>query len=109
MRVWDISPSKLCRNHLLGEHRELHAIWVVITDNRKGYSLHPETIRWKGKLKALYHRHEELVEEMTRRGYNHNSPLDKLKATGVKTQNELVDSVEKQVQILRKKGCDCDI
>jgi hypothetical protein len=25
MRIWDIEPRKLCRNHLLGEHRELHA------------------------------------------------------------------------------------
>lgn len=45
MRIWDISPGKLCKNHLLGEHRELHAIWTVITENKKGYSKHPETIR----------------------------------------------------------------
>ena len=44
--------------------------------------MHPETIRWKGKLNAMYLRHEELVEEMTHRGYNHKSPLDKRKATG---------------------------
>lgn len=43
MRIWDVSPSKLCKNHLLGEHRELHAMWVVITENKKGYSKHPET------------------------------------------------------------------
>ena len=30
MRIWDISPNKLCDKHLLGEHRELHAIWVII-------------------------------------------------------------------------------
>jgi len=38
-------PDKLCRNHLLGEHREIHAIWAVITEKKKGYSMHPETIR----------------------------------------------------------------
>ena len=109
MRVWDISPEKLCRNHLLGEHRELHAMWVVLTKNKKGYSLHPETLRWKGKLGALYLRHEELVEEMSSRGYNHHSPLDKRKATGLTHQNDFVDSVHEQILILRKKGCNCNI
>lgn len=79
MRIWDISPAKLCKNHLLGEHRELHAIWAIITENKKGYSKHPETIRWVGKLGALYFRHEQLVKEMKDRGYNHHSPLDKKK------------------------------
>jgi hypothetical protein len=59
MRIWDIPVEKLCRNHLLGEHRELHAMWVVITQNKKGYSKHPETIRWIGKLRALYLRHNQ--------------------------------------------------
>ena len=61
MRIWDIAPKKLCRNHLLGEHRELHAIWSVIVNGKKGYARHPETLRWMGKLKALYGRHEALV------------------------------------------------
>ena len=68
MRIWDISPSKLCKNHLLGEHRELHAMWAVITEHKKGYSLHPETLRWNGKLKAMYQRHEKLVDEMKKIG-----------------------------------------
>ena len=68
MRIWDILPKKLCRNHLLGEHRELHAIWSVIVNGKTGYAKHPETLRWKGKLKALYCRHEALVIEMTARG-----------------------------------------
>src|SRR6185312_17174317 len=62
MRVWDLPPRILCRQHLLGEHLELHAIWAVLTKGRKGYSRHPETLRWKGKLKALYKRHELQVE-----------------------------------------------
>ena len=109
MRIWDISPNRLCRNHLLGEHRELHAMWTVITENKKGYSKHPETLRWNGKLKALYYRHERLVQEMTKRGYNHNSPLDKRKATGKLQQEFFVDSPQKQIQILKMKGCDCKV
>ena len=109
MRIWDISPSKLCRNHLLGEHRELHAMWIVITENKKGYSLHPETLRWKGKLKAMYLRHEQLVVEMIKRGYNHQSPLDKRKATGKSFQDVFIDVPSKQIQILREKRCNCRV
>ena len=84
-------------------------MWVVITENKKGYSLHPETLRWKGKLKAMYLRHEKIVDEMQKRGYSHQSPLDKRKATGSSTQNKYVDSPSKQIQILKQKGCSCKI
>ncbi len=109
MRIWDIDPGRLCRNHLLGEHNELHAIWNIITQNRRGYSRHPETRRWEGKLGALFDVHEAIVQEMLARGYNHQSPLDKKLAKGKKVQDEIVDSVERQIEILRQKGCNCDV
>ena len=109
MRIWDISPKKLCRAHLLGEHRELHAIWSVIVNGKKGYARHPETLRWRGKLKALYGRHETLVSEMTARGYRHRSPLSKRQATGSATQMIYVDRPRKQIVILRNKRCQCDV
>lgn len=109
MRIWDISPKKLCRNHLLGEHRELHAIWAIITENKKGYSNHPETLRWIGKLKALYIRHELLVKEMKMRGYNHTSHLNSDLAIGNSIQNYYVDSIKDQIYILRNKNCKCKI
>jgi hypothetical protein len=109
MRIWDISPKKLCRNHLLGEHRELHAIWSVLVNGKKGYAHHPETLRWKGKLKALYCRHEALVLEMDNRGYRHRSLLAKRSATGTAKQTIYVDSPRKQIVILRNKGCQCDV
>jgi hypothetical protein len=109
MRIWDISPNLLCRNHLLGEHRELHAMWTVITEKKKGYSLHPETLRWHGKLKAMYLRHELLVDEMNSRGYNHKSPLDKRKATGKPVQDIFIDVPSVQIKILKSKNCECKI
>lgn len=84
-------------------------MWTVITEKKKGYSLHPETIRWKGKLKAMYLRHEELVKEMNYRGYHHKSPLDKRKATGKLQQDVFVDVPSKQIQILKQKGCRCKV
>ncbi|MFT4036811.1 MAG: pyrimidine dimer DNA glycosylase/endonuclease V [Thermomicrobiales bacterium] len=109
MRIWDVPPSILCRAHLLGEHRELHAIWTVLTQEKPGYARHPETLRWRGKLAALSLRHDALVEEMTRRGYNHASPLDPALAIGSSVQNEFVDSPERQLELLRAKGCDCAV
>ena len=109
MRIWDIPCSRLCRNHLLGEHRELHAIWSVITKNKEGYSHHPETLRWKGKLKALYLRHEALVKEMVKRGYRHLSALPKRLAKGAGRQDAFVDTYREQFKILRLKGCDCKV
>jgi len=107
MRIWDIAPDRLCRKHLLGEHRELHALWTILTQGKKGYSRHPETLRWTGKLNALYRRHQALILEMERRGYKHRSPLDRKLATGVSTQSELLESVEIQMDRLKKKTCGC--
>jgi len=109
MRIWDIPPEQLCRNHLLGEHRELHAIWSILTQGKKGYAHHPETLRWKGRQKALFRRHELLVKEMLRRQYQHKSPLDKRQATGEEQQVLFVDSVEQQIILLKKKHCGCKV
>ncbi|MBF0252465.1 MAG: pyrimidine dimer DNA glycosylase [Candidatus Omnitrophica bacterium] len=109
MRIWDIPVSVLCRNHLLGEHRELHAMWNVLTLGKKGYSHHPETLRWKGKLKALYLRHQEEVKEMETRGYNHKSPLPIQMATGKNKQDTFVDTISAQKKNLLAKGCECRV
>lgn len=74
-------PANLCNKHLLGEHNELHSMWNVITQGRKGYSIHPETLRWKGKLRAMYKMHDEIAEEMTRRGFNHRRRFGAIKVT----------------------------
>jgi hypothetical protein len=109
LRIWDIEPERLCRQHLLGEHRELHALWVILTKNKKGFARHPETARWRGKLKALYQRHEALVEEMQRRGYRHQTPLSIEEAVGLAEQKEYKDTPAEQVQLLKAKGCGCRV
>lgn len=109
MRIWDIAPKKLCNKHLFGEHRELHAIFSILTNNKKGYRNHPETKRWVGKLKALYQRHEKLVKEIKRRKYNHQSPLNKKLALGKLKQDEFVNTKSEQKIILKHKDCDCPL
>jgi hypothetical protein len=75
MKMWMVNPSKMCRQHLLGEHKELHMFVGALnkSKNLKGYYdkklLNPHEI---------YSRHLELVSEMEKRGYNHQSPLPSL-------------------------------
>jgi hypothetical protein len=107
VRIWDLEPARLCDRHLLGEHRELHAIWAILTRGKEGYAHHPETLRWRGRLAALYARHEAQVAEMSRRGFRHASPLDPRLATGAARQTELIDSVEAQRERLASRECGC--
>lgn len=109
MRIWDIGVKNLCQKHLIAEHHELHGLWNIPTIHKGegGYSKHPETLRWKGKLRALYTRHEKLVAEMKKRGYNHHSPLDKKYAQGKIIQETYLDTKEKQIELLKNKSCSC--
>lgn len=109
MRVWDIHPKYLCRKHLLAEHRELHGLWNILTKHgvKGGYSHHPETLRWVGKQKALYLRHEALVKEFTCRGYKHYTSLNKRFATGIVSQRVLINTISEQENILKQKHCEC--
>jgi hypothetical protein len=117
MRIWDIQPTYLCRKHLLAEHRELHGLWNILTIHKAkgGYSKHPETLRWVGKTKALYNRHQSLVKEFEKRGYRHMTPLEKglNKSTFANTmktsdkQNVFINTRKEQKQILKNKNCDC--
>jgi len=75
VRVWDLDPSVLCRQHLLGEHREIHAIFSILYNGKKGYRNHPEVRRWEGYLQALRIRHDRIAGEMVERGYRHASEI----------------------------------
>jgi hypothetical protein len=71
--MWMVNPRIMCRQHLLGEHVEIHMFSGTLNRKKsvKGYLE-------KGLLEIhnLYNRHEELVKEMKRRGYQHHSEVD---------------------------------
>lgn len=75
MRMWMINPKLMCRKHLLGEHVELHMFEGHLRMGRKiaGY-IESNCV----EVRAINKRHNELVKEMRRRKYRHNSPLDKI-------------------------------
>ena len=75
MRIWCIPVCELDDHRLLGEHSELHAMFTVLTQDRKGYRNHPETKRFEKRLPELVARHADQVAEMAARGFVHKSPL----------------------------------
>jgi len=105
MRIWDINPGYLNRQSLLGEHRELHGIFSIITNKKKGYSKHPETIRWNGYTWALQQRHRQLVAEMKLRGFTDNSPIS-INSDRKEWPRTYVDEPFDQFQILKAKYID---
>lgn len=70
-----VPPHMLCRAHLLGEHRELHALVGMI---EKGISLEGYVKTGLVETGLIWARHENLVREMLARGYQHHSPLKRL-------------------------------
>jgi len=75
MRIWDVPAGYLSRQSLLGEHRELHGLHSILVHGKRGYSRHPETLRWVGCAAALIRRHDLLAAEMRLRGYTDRTPL----------------------------------
>ena len=81
MRMWDVPPRMMCRKHLLGEHVEMHRFTGTF---RKKVNLKGYLDRGLIDTNKVQHRHDELVAEMIRRGYNHKSPIDVDLCIGIK-------------------------
>lgn len=67
-----LPPVLLCRQHLLGEHNELH---MLVGSINRGISVQGYLDRGLIEPQNIHNRHEAIVYEMLRRGYNHRSPL----------------------------------
>lgn len=73
MRMWNVNPKKMCREHLLGEHLEMH---MFIGTIKKGISINAYIKKGLVNPNAIKTRHDELAKEMTEREYNHLSPIE---------------------------------
>ena len=72
-RMWCVSPALLCRNHLLGFHKEIHQLVGEIAHKRSEKGRIFPVVHIEIKSMAFWH--EECVKEMLARGYNHYSPI----------------------------------
>lgn len=88
----------------MAEHRETLSVWSVITNGKKGYAKHPETVRYRNNLNALVYRHNLIVEEATKRGYNFKHLPNAHEVIAFNKQPEPWDDQEKS---LSAKDCDC--
>lgn len=103
MRIWDIDSGYLNNQNLLGEHMELHGIAsIIITNNKMGYSKHPEILRWKEFGWALSQHHRQITAEMALRGLNEKSPVEL--STNIRRWPEgSIDKPHQQYQLLKQK------
>jgi hypothetical protein len=88
VRIWAVPVSELDRQHLLGEHAELHCIVGALLGKYNAYRNHPETLRFQDRLEQLYYRHDQQVAEMQKRGYKHHSPLTSSNQPYLYTEDE---------------------
>ena len=78
MRQWNVNPKMMCRQHLLGEHVELHMFRAHL---KKGHDLSGYISKGYLSPTTLYSRHEEVAKEMLNRGYQHWSPMESYEST----------------------------
>jgi hypothetical protein len=72
-----VDPASMCDGHLLGEHSELHQEVGTLLRHPHGEAVvggHVSELQFVPA--RLESRHRRLVEEMERRGMDHDSPLE---------------------------------
>lgn len=74
--MWNLPPEKMCNQHLLGEHKELHQ---AVGSLNKGRSLRGHIEKGQIEVHNIKKRHDALIKEMLNRGFKHKSPLPDFK------------------------------
>jgi hypothetical protein len=103
MRIWFVPVEELDDRHLLGEHFELHVMANALIRGGGGWFNHPATKMFRGKLGALYRRHEQQVAEMQRRGFTgHKTPFPVEKIP----PEEMDAQIDVTPEMIEKDRCD---
>jgi len=101
MRQWRVNPKMLCRKHLLGEHVEHHMFMGSI---KRGFSVEGYLRDGFLEPRTLRSRHDEIAAEMTRRGYNHKSPLQHVDTSHLRDGKI---NIPNNIEDLRRRCKDC--
>lgn len=80
-RMWGLDPKKLCQQHLLGGHNEIHQAVGTILRHQHGKAIMEGRVDIEDgpdqiDTSLIQERHDKLAEELERRGMNHDSPMD---------------------------------
>ena len=95
-----VNPKLLCRKHLMGEHLEQHMFLGCI---EKGTSLKGYIEKGLVEIHNIKKRHDELSEEMIKRGYKHNSNLE---VKNLLWEEGFVNSIE-NIEELKRRCKEC--
>jgi len=99
MRQWNVNPEILCTKHLLGEHVESHMYMGCI---KKGTSLKGYIDKGLVEVHNITKRHNELVNEMIKRGMNHKTPIEEFICEEIGYVNS-----EKNIEELKRRCIKC--
>lgn len=105
MRMWMVPVNVMCDKHLIGEHGEFHKHmhnWRKkhrVDGRIEGNAMEP--LSYKA-------RHDEVVEEMLRRGMNHNSPQEQPDFSYLpQRQREYRVDVQANLELLASRCPEC--
>lgn len=113
MRIWSeqLIP-KLCQKHLCAMWREGLGAYKIIIENRTdlSYWKHPATQEFVNDVGALWSRLKMIRDEMLKRGYNPKElPLFHYNEPIRKQSIKMWQTLEQQIEILKSKGCKCNV
>lgn len=74
--MWNVDTERMCNQHLLGEHVEMHMFAGTLN---KGISVKGYVEKGLVEIHNIAKRHEEIAKEMLKRKMNHKSPIQKFK------------------------------
>lgn len=106
MRIWTIQPNKLCKNHLLGLWREALGCYQIITQDKSGYSNHPQTKQYADCPEKLHKVMSNVRQEMLNRGWNPKPLPERVEYGG---KEKVWQTNEEQLKVLKDKGCECKL
>lgn len=109
MRMWMTDPKYMCRQHLIAEHNECFHMGIGILKRKNkidGFIAHNCL-----EISSMKSRHDELVEEMIKRGYKHNTPSFDIPEDILDFYKDYLDikvNVEQSERLLRVRCPNCN-
>ena len=106
MRMWMVDPKILCRKHLLGEHGEIHKHRHNFVKQHSIKNRVSPVVQIEPS--SMEKRHDELAEEMLRRGFNHQSPFEQPDISYLPIDHQLAKvDIENSLQDLKTRCPEC--
>lgn len=99
-----VDTSIMCRKHLLGEHLECHMFVGALKKGKKLQGFYDNKLL---DARSVNERHDIIVKEMLRRGYNHRTPLQQLDVEIIDDTPYVYISEDKNIITLLDRCSDC--